>query len=367
MRKNLVFIFISLYTATPSLAQQKKWTELLTATDTYLQQHLWNANTHNFVRRADQPSASGSDAWGITIELDALAFMVEVHSMSSEKGQLPESEKLKQYFQFSSALYEKTSGISGARILARQGDRIYIGGDDDMQWCAALVHCYLVTHDDEYLKAATSSFNALVEMGFWQDGSSKGWSWNSADRRPNGVSTAYGALAAARLYKATKENAFKQWVSVSLNALKTPQVGFFPRDMMVAASAAMTAYEVSGETEFKTRAMELEDSAVAGGQALLHHDGAGERNPTDIGDLADGLYYFYKVTRNAKYKKLADTFISFFVGRRTTEDIMQHGFYSRYDTKGAPILSGSYLGVPCSVAFLPEVAEMQKLFAIGLK
>ncbi|MFI5263763.1 MAG: glycoside hydrolase family 76 protein, partial [Candidatus Kapaibacterium sp.] len=282
------------------------------------------------------------------------------------KEQLSETDKLKQYYQFSSALYEKTSGTTGARILARQGDRIYIGGDDDMQWCAALVHCYLVTHDEEYLKAATSSFNALVEMGFWQDGSAKGWSWNSADRRPNGVSTAYGALAAARLYKATKENAFKQWVSVSLYALTTPQVGFFPRDMMVAASAAIMAFEVSGEIAFKKRAMELEEMAVAGAQTLLHHEGTGERNPTDIGDLADGLYYFYKITHNAKYKKLADTFICFFVGHRNAEDIGQHGFYSRYDTKGNPVLTGAYLGVPCTVLFFSEVAEMQKLFAVAL-
>jgi hypothetical protein len=99
----------------------------------------------------------------------------------------------------------------------------------------------------------------------------------------------------------------------------------------------------------------------------LVHEGSGERNPTDIGDLADGLYYFYKVTNNTKYKKLAETFIQFFVSHRTIADITGHAFYSRYDTKGAPVLTGSYLGVPCSIAFFPEVAEMQKLFAIAIK
>ncbi|MFI5264737.1 MAG: hypothetical protein ACHQM6_09500, partial [Candidatus Kapaibacterium sp.] len=312
--------------------------------------------THNFVRRADQPNASGSDAWGITIELDARAYMVE-DSINTE---------LKDYFRSSSQLYEKTNGNFGARILARQGNQIYIGGDDDMQWCAALAHCYLITKDSEYLLAATSAFKALLDLGFWQDGVSKGWSWNSADPRPNGVSTAYGALTAARLYQATGDSSYKKWTAVSLEALKTPQVGFFPRDMMVAATAAMTLYVVSKDSAFKERALQLEDSAVAGGMALLHHDGNGERNPTDIGDLADGLYYFYHVTHDKKYKSLAETFINFFIGHRSIVDITQHGFYSRYDTKGTPILIGSYLGVPCSVPFLPEVAEMQKLFAIAV-
>jgi len=336
---------------------EKKWGDMLTATNIYMQQHLWNSQTHNFVRRADRPSTPGSDAWGITIELDACAYMIE-DSMKTE---------LHDYFISSSSLYERTSGNLGARILARQGDRIYIGGDDDMQWCAALAHCYLVTKDSEYLTAATSVFKALVDLGFWQDGASNGWSWNSADPRPNGVSTAYGALAAARLYQATMDSSYKKWAARSLDALETPQVGFFPRDMMVGASAAITVFEVSKDNAFKERALELEDSAVAGGLALLKYEGTGERNPTDIGDLADGLYNFYRVTHNEKYKSLADSFINFFVGDRKIEDIIKHGFYSRYDLKGVPILIGSYLGVPCSVAFLPEVAEMQKLFAIAAK
>src|SRR5205823_3480278 len=203
-----------------------------------------------------------------------------------------------------SMLYEKTSGNLGARILARRGNQVYIGGDDDLQWCAALMHCFTATRDSEYFIAATWAFKDLADRGFWQDGASRGWAWNSSDRRPNGVSTAYGALAAARLYQATKDNLYKQWAAASLDALKTPQVGFFPRDMMVAASAAMTLFEATNDAAYKTRAMELEGSAVAGASALLAHDGVGERNPTDIGDLADGLYYFFHVTHQPKYKTL---------------------------------------------------------------
>ena len=357
MRKIVVLSVLIVGVSSSACAQKKVWNDRLLATLTYMQHHLWNPATQNFVRQADQPTAPGSDAWGITIVLDADAYMVE--------GGLMKPEEMKQYFVSSSMLYEKTNGNSGARILARQGDQIYIGGDDDLQWCAALVHCFIATNDSDYLNAATTSFKALLDMGFWQDGDSKGWSWNSNDRRPNGVSTAYGALAAARLYAATKENVYKQWAAASLNSLKTPQVGFFPRDKMVAADAAMTAFEASNDPAFQSRAKELADSAIAGGLVLLHHEGVGERNPTDIGDLADGLYTFYGLSHILKYKSAAESFLAFFVGHRTATDIADHGFYSRYDTKGAPILTGAYLGVPCAVPFLPEVAEMLKLFAIA--
>ncbi len=329
------------------------------ATHSYMQHHLWNAQTQNLVRRADQPNAPGSDAWGITIVLDADAYLVE--------DGLMKPDEMKQYFESSSMLYEKTNGNSGARILGRQGNQIYIGGDDDLQWCAALLHCYIATKDSDYLNAARTSFNALIDMDFWQNGASRGWSWNSNDRRPNGVSTAYGALSAARLYAVTKDNVYKQWVQASLDALKTPQVGFFPRDMMVAANAAMTVFEVTNDASFRNRAMELEESAFKGGLALLRHDGTGERNPTDIGDLADGLFHFYSVTHQAKYKSQAETFLNFFVAHRTATDIGDHGFFSRYDTHAQPVLQGAYIGVPCNVQFLPEVGEMLKLFAIAMK
>ncbi len=359
MRRNVIFVLAVLCVLENAHAQKKQWAVDIQATQSYMQHHLWNAQTQNFVRRADQPSVQGSDAWGITIVLDADAYLVE--------DGLMKPAELKQYFQSSSMLYEKTNGNSGARILARQSDQIYIGGDDDLQWCAALLHCFMVTKDSDYFTAARSSFKALIDMGFWQNGASRGWSWNSNDRRPNGVSTAYGALAAARLYAITKDNVYKQWAQASLDALKTPQVGFFPRDMMVAADAALTMFEVSKEASFRDRAMELESDAVRGGLALLHHDGTGERNPTDIGDLADGLFHFYAVTHQASYKSQAETFLNFFVNHRSTQDITDHGFFSRYDTHAKPVLSGAYIGVPCNVQFLPEVAEMLKLFAIASK
>jgi hypothetical protein len=134
---------------------------------------------------------------------------------------------------------------------------------------------------------------------------------------------------------------------------------------MVAADAALTMFEVSKEISFRDRAMEFEADAVKGAMALLHHDGTGERNPTDIGDLADGLFHFYKTTHNTKYKSQAETIINFFVNHRTAPDIADKGFFSRYDIHAQPIIQGAYIGVPCNIQFLPEVVEMLKLFAIA--
>ncbi|HET6402891.1 MAG TPA: hypothetical protein VFH95_16020 [Candidatus Kapabacteria bacterium] len=358
MRRIIISVLAVLFATTTAHAQKKLWDGLRQATQSYMQHHLWNPSTGNYVLSADRPNSPGSDSWGITIVLDAQAYMVE--------NGLMKPEEMKQYFQTSTLLYDRTNGTTGARILARRGDQIYIGGDDDMQWDAALVHCFEATKDSDYLTAAESSFNGLIAMGFWQNGASKGWSWNSFERRPDGVSTAYGALAAARLYKVTHEDVYKQWTTASLNALYTPQVGYFPRDRMVAADAALTAFEASHDPAFHKRAMELLDSAIAGGLFRLHHDEPQEhRNPTDIGDLADGLFHFYDVTHNAKYKSLALTFINFFVDHRTLPDIAEHGWYSEYDTKGHPITDGKYLGIPDTVPYFSEVAEMLKLFAIA--
>jgi len=355
MIKNVILVLSVLLATTPPKAQNKLWQSRLAATKEYMQHHMLNAATGNFVRRADQPNAPGSDAWGITIVLDAYAWMIEDRAMKPQE--------LKQYFQSSSMLYEKTDGISGARILARQGDQIYIGGDDDLQWCAALVHCFNATKDTDYLNAAKSDFNALIAMGFWQNGQSKGWSWNSGDKRPNGVSTAYGALAAARLYAATHEEVYKQWANSSLEALKTPQVGFFPRDMVVAANAACTLYDVTKDHRYIAMATDWTKLAIKQAKEVIASKRKGECNPTDIADLAEGLDHLSRLSAKS-YAAEATSFINFFTAHRTPKDIAEKGFFSRYDSKGNPILDGSYLGVPCNVPFLPEVAEMLKLFAI---
>lgn len=357
--RRILSVLLVLFVLCPQQAPAQKnlWADRAQATMSYMQKHMWNAATGNYVRRADQPNAPGSDAWGITIVLDAYAYMVE--------SGLMKPEQIKQYYQSSSALYEKTNGDHGARILARQGSQIYIGGDDDLQWCAALVHCFKVTKDSEYLNASKFAFNALIEMGFWIEGPSKGWAWNSSDRRPNGVSTAYGALAAARLYQATGDNVYRQWALSSLNALNTPQVGFFPRDMMVAADAAITCFEVSRDHDFSGRAQKLATMAVSQSHEILGGKRKGELNPTDVADLADGLFHMTAVTHNKSYQAEAIRLINFFTGHRSLSDIEEHGFFSRYDTKGNPITNGNYLGVPLGVPFLPEVAEMLKLFAIA--
>ncbi|HWF43513.1 MAG TPA: hypothetical protein VG537_02620 [Candidatus Kapabacteria bacterium] len=345
-------------------SQKKIWQDDLLATNAYMQQHLWNANTGNFIRRADMPGSAGSDSWGITIVLDAYAYMVQEGYMKPDE--------LKKYYQSSSSLYEKTNGTSGARILVRQGNQIYVGGDDDMQWSAALVHCYDVTKDSEYLQSAKSAFNALIDLGFWKNGTesandAKGWAWNSSDERPNGVSTAYGALAAARLYRATGENVYRQWVIASLNALETPQVGFFPRDMMVAANAAITTYEVSHEPVFRARAIALAKTATTQVHEIISGKRAGERNPTDVGDLAEGFFHLATAIHDKSYPTQAFELIHFFLRDRTPADIIERGFYSRYDSTSHPDMNGSYLGVPLSVPFLPEVAEMLKLCAAAIE
>jgi hypothetical protein len=338
-------------------SQKKMWDGYRVATARYMEHRSWNSSTGNYVISADRPNASGSDSWGITIVLDADAYMVAQGLMTPVE--------MKQYFMTSTMIYPKTKGNAGARIIGRQGDAIYVGGDDDLQWCAALMHCFLVTKDSDYLTTAESSFQGLIDMGFWMDGASKGWMWNTIVRKPDGVSTAYGALAAARMYEGTHEDVYRKWTIASLDALRTPQVGIFPRDWMVAADAALTAFETSHDATLHARAMELLDSAVSGGLAMLHHQEPGFRNPTDIADLADGLFHFYDVTHNAKYKSLAEKFIHFFVDHRSLADIAERGFYSQYDTKGDPIMAGKYLGIPDTVPYLSEVAEMLKLFAIA--
>lgn len=346
----------------PSFAQRTVWSGHLLATNEYLQKHMWNAATGNFVRRSDQPQAPGSDAWGITIVLDAYAYMVEEGFMKPEA--------LKQYYNSSTNLYQRTAGSGGARILAQQGSQTYIGGDDDLQWICALVHSYEATKDREYLNAAASAFNALVGQQFWIESGehgARGWAWNSADRRPNGVSTAYGALAAARLYRATGEYVYKWWASAALVALKTPQVGYFPRDMMVAANAALTVYEVSHQSEFLAFAERTAAEADRDAERILAGTLKGEINPTDIGDLGEGYARLSTVTNGKRYSDLAKRYIALFVAGRTDADIAESGFSSRYDGKGKPIQDGAYLGVPLSVGFLPENAEMLKLFAVAYK
>ncbi len=357
MKKYALLLFCLVLTTHEARAQKKMWDGYRIATASYMQHHLWNPSTGNYVISADRPNASGSDSWGITIVLDADAYMVQQGLMTPAA--------MKQYFMTSTMIYPKTKGSAGARIIGRQGDAIYVGGDDDLQWCAALMHCFLVTKDSDYLTTAESSFQGLIDMGFWMDGASKGWMWNTIVRKPDGVSTAYGALAAARMYEVTHEDVYRKWTVASLDALRTPQVGIFPRDWMVAADAALTAFETSHDPSLHARAMELLDSAVSGGLAMLHHQEPGFRNPTDIADLADGLFHFYDVTHNTKYKTLAEKFIRFFVDHRSLADIAEHGFYSQYDTTGDPIMAGKYLGIPDTVPYLSEVAEMLKLFAIA--
>ena len=365
--KRITFLILIILSVAGSAAhaQKKLWADRLIATNEYMQKHLWNAASGNFVRRADQQNSPGSDAWGITIVLDAYAYMIE--------DGLMKPEDLKRYYTSSSAIYEKTNGTHGNRILARQGDQIYVGGDDDMQWCAALVHCYTATKDSEYLNAAKFAFNGLIALGFWKDGKqdasgAQGWSWNSNDRRPNGVSTAYGALSAARLFKVTGDIVYKQWAFASLAALTTPQVGFFPRDMMVAADAALTIYDVTKQEDYRAMAEKLYGAATI--SAFSKADAIPNYNPTDVGDLADGMAHFAVINpKDAHAKTMAMQPINTFLHDRSNKDIAEHGFYSKYDTKGHPLLTagGSYLGVPLNVPYLPEVAEMLKLFAIAYK
>jgi hypothetical protein len=354
-----VALLLTMLLVTPGHAQKQVWSERVVATNTFLQRHMWNANTGNFIRRSDNPGTMGSDAWGITIMLDAYAYMVESGFMKASD--------MKSYFQSSSALYEKTGGDRGARILARQGAQTYVGGDDELQWIAALAHCYEVTKDSDYLNTAQNAFRALIDLGFWKEGDSKGWAWNSQDQRPNGVSTAYGALAAARLFQSTRIDVYKQWAAVSINALKTPQVGFFARDMMVAANAAMTVYEVTHQPEYLKRATELATQAGVEADQIIAGTRKGERNPTDVADVAEGFEHLSALTGNASYHAHARKLAEFFLKDRSPEDISEHGFYSRYLPTGKPDLAGAYLGVPLSASYLPEVAEMLKICAIEYK
>lgn len=361
MRKLAVILLCVLFISQQGIAATPTPAELQAralATYTFMQQKMWNPNSGNFIRRTDAPvGAQKSDAWGITIVLDAYANMVQLGMIKPEA--------IRQYFNSSTALYERTNNGMGARIIARQGDAIYIGGDDDLQWCAALAHLAEVTKDNFYLDQAKWVFYALATNGFWSK-QPAGWSWNSNDRRPNGVSTAYGALSAARLYILTNDTVYRQWADAALKALPNNQVAYIPRDQMVAAEAAAILYKKTGDKWYSGFANATAENAVKEVDKVLRGKAAGERNPTDVGDLAEGLYVVADALQNKALNEIADNLIEFFHRKRTTADIQQSGHYSRYTTEGKPDLNGSYLGVPLTAQYLPEVAEMLKLETLEL-
>jgi uncharacterized protein YyaL (SSP411 family) len=340
---------------------RKVWESHVLATSAYMQQKMWNPNNGNFIRRTDAPpTAQKSDAWGITIVLDAYSYMV--------RAQMLKPEDLRHYFESSTTLYNRTEGGTGARIIAQQGNQIYVGGDDDLQWIAALVNCYDATKDSTYLNAAQGAFSGLVKLGFWNPKydpkKPSGWAWTSNDPRPMGVSTSYGALAAARLYRATGNATYREWALAALTALQKPQVSFIPRDEMIAVEASCIMYEFTKEQKYLEFAKALTDDAVRTIETIIEGKAEGERNPTDVGDLAEGLLKYADVSGKNIYAEKANHLVNFFLTGRTDDDIKASGFFSRYDAKGKQVKEGNYLGVPLAANYLPEVAEMLKLFAI---
>src|SRR5438874_5646542 len=107
MKKSLAIFIVLVSIASCSEAHKPSSYSLLNATDTYLKPYLWNDETEHYVRRVDVKNSAGSDAWGITIELDAMAYMLE--------DGIIKDQELKNYWKSSSDLYEKTSGFLGAR------------------------------------------------------------------------------------------------------------------------------------------------------------------------------------------------------------------------------------------------------------
>jgi hypothetical protein len=340
---------------------KKEWEARLLATDKFMREKMWNPANGNFIRRTDQPiNSQRSDSWGITIVLDAYSYMIRTGNLKAEA--------LHAYYISSSALYERTNGGAGARIIARQGDQIYVGGDDEMQWAAALVNCFDATKDSTYLNAAMGAFNGLIDLGFWKKATDKtpsGWAWNTNDQRPMGVSTSYGALAAARLFRITGLEVYRQWALVALSALATPQISFIPRDRMIAAEAALTVYQVTHDQKFLDVTLEHAAIALKEIQSIAAGLNQGERNPTDVGDLAEGMLAVSDVAGKKEYFSKAQWLVNLFFQSRTNDDVAENGFYSRYAGKNLakPDLTGAYIGVPTTAKFLPEIAEMLKLEA----
>jgi hypothetical protein len=363
-RVGLLLLLGALLLQSSHIAQaqtKKEWEARLLATHRFMQEQMWNASNGNFIRRTDQPvQGQRSDSWGITIVLDAYSYMVR-------SGNLKPDDLLR-YYHSSTALYERTDDGHGARIIARQGAQIYVGGDDELQWIAALCNCFEATKDSLYLNDAKGAFNALVALGFWKAATDKapaGWAWNSNDLRPMGVSTSYGALAAARLYQVTGDNVYRQWALVALTALTKPQISFIPRDKMIAAEAALILYGVSPDQKFLEYATTLANQAMQEIDLVMSGKHEGERNPTDVGDLAEGFMQVADKTGKKSFAGKASQLVNFFFIGRMEADIAANGFYSRYraDKKAMADLDGAYIGVPLSARFLPEVAEMLKLEA----
>src|SRR5450755_307909 len=72
----LVAIFFAQTSHILRAQPRKVWESRVLATSSYMQQKMWNPNNGNFIRRTDAPpAAQKSDAWGITIVLDAYSYM----------------------------------------------------------------------------------------------------------------------------------------------------------------------------------------------------------------------------------------------------------------------------------------------------
>src|SRR5271167_3185975 len=97
MRRIVINLFLAVCLSGAAHAQKKVWEGYLTATQSYMQHHLWNSSTGNYVLRADHPDASGTDSWGLTIVLDADAYMVTEGLMTPAA--------MKQYFVSSTMIY----------------------------------------------------------------------------------------------------------------------------------------------------------------------------------------------------------------------------------------------------------------------
>jgi len=162
-------------------------------------------------------------------------------------------------------------------------------------------------------------------------------------RFPVGVSTAYGGLAAARLYKITHKSRYKEWAEKSIQAMCGRLSPTISRDWMITAFALLTLYEVTNDSTYLGHAKKIADRILSRLPELFKENVPGNLNPTDIGDFAEPLLVLSAATGQQSYAIQAQHLVDFFNTRRNPRDVEQHGYFSQYKPNGRPQLTDLHI------------------------
>ena len=204
--------------------------------------------------------------------------------------------------------------------------------DDEGWWALAWVDAYNLTGKQAYLETAEIIFADLTTS--WDEVCDGGIYWKKGEQKvyKNSISTTLFTLSAARLYKATGDESYREWfekgvqwiadkklidektfyVEDGLNSdcLSDEAGYYFTYNQGIPIGYLVEMYELTKEDRFLEQAENIADATIEG--IFVTEDGIlRERNP-DIERSGDGVQFkgafirnfarLYEVTRNPKYK-----------------------------------------------------------------